>query len=136
VATPSPDASREIAFSDTWVLAAVAYAGGKSGADLASIVATADYMNHAVLTYDEASGSLARLSAAGLIRVVRGKLAASARVLAVLPKGRTAVHKDLERIAVFLRSQPTPRRLKSALALSRAAFDDAVKSYLASVRVR
>ena len=68
--------------------------------------------------------------------MVRGKFVASARVLAVLPKGRTAVHKDLERIAVFLRSQSTPRRRKSAFALSRAAFDDAVKSYLASVPAR
>jgi hypothetical protein len=67
----------------------VVYAGGKTGADLASIVASADYSNHAILTYEEASGALARLSAGGLIRVLRGKFTASARVLAVLPKGRT-----------------------------------------------
>jgi hypothetical protein len=118
------------------VLLAVAYAGGKQGAALGMVIGTADYINHAILTYEEASSSLARLVELTLIRVVRGKFVASASVFGVLPKGRSAVHKDLERVQALLQAKPAGSKTKARFSLSRAAFDAAVKGYLDAARVR
>jgi hypothetical protein len=66
VATRSPDPAGTPTFSDSWVLLAVAYAGGKRGADLASLIGVADYINHAVLTYDETTGQSRGVSLRGV----------------------------------------------------------------------
>ena len=55
--------------ADSWILIAVVYGGGKHGADLRGIVAAADYVNHAIPTYQEVRGALWRLLNAGLVRV-------------------------------------------------------------------
>ena len=58
----SPHAS-----ADTWVLLAIIYGGGTRGATLTDIISAGDYINHAILRYEELRDGLARLLAAGVI---------------------------------------------------------------------
>jgi hypothetical protein len=50
-------------FSDAWLLFSIALAGGDGGASLSRILATGDYINHAIFTGDELRGGLSRLTA-------------------------------------------------------------------------
>jgi hypothetical protein len=52
-------------WSDAWLLHAVCAAGGGRSAKLSSVVAAADYINHAILTTSEIRGGVFRLVAAG-----------------------------------------------------------------------
>jgi hypothetical protein len=71
--------------SDAWLLLAILYCG-KAGGDLRSILATADYINHSVMTYEELSGGLARLKSAGHIEERDGKYLATGIVRATYRK--------------------------------------------------
>lgn len=48
--------------SDAWVLLAIILSGRERGADIADIISTADYINHAILCYEELDGALMRLT--------------------------------------------------------------------------
>jgi hypothetical protein len=56
-------------WSDAWLLHAVCMASGGKGAKLSSVVAAADYINHAILTTAEIRGGLFRLVAADHVAV-------------------------------------------------------------------
>lgn len=47
--------------SDAWILLAIILSGGDRGADIADLISTADYINHAILCYEELDGALMRL---------------------------------------------------------------------------
>src|SRR5262245_58369888 len=118
----------DIPFSDSWVLLATVYAGCDAPADLWWVVAEADFINHAILTYEEVSGSLARLVRLGMIHADGDRFAPAAEVLGTLPRGRSAVHTDLRRIEKLLRSRSAvPER--DPFSLSRTAYDAAVSRY-------
>ena len=53
--------------SDGWLLHAILLAAHDGQATLEGLVGAADMINHAMLTFDEIDGGLARLSAAGLV---------------------------------------------------------------------
>jgi hypothetical protein len=53
-------------WSDVWLLRSIAGRDAASGATLRGIIATADYLNHAVPDEAEFTGALDRLCAAGL----------------------------------------------------------------------
>jgi hypothetical protein len=55
------------ASSDAWLLHAILIAAKSGEAALEDIVAAADMINHAMLTFDEIDGGLARLSRAGVV---------------------------------------------------------------------
>jgi hypothetical protein len=55
------------ASSDAWLLHAILIAAKSGEGALEDIVAAADMINHAMLTFDEIDGGLARLSRAGLV---------------------------------------------------------------------
>lgn len=59
--------------SDAWLLLAILYCG-RAGGDLRSILATADYLNHSVMTYEELNGGLTRLIAAGYVEERDGNI--------------------------------------------------------------
>ena len=52
-------------WSDAWLLHAVCTAGGGNATKLSSVVAAADYINHAIMTTAEIRGGVVRLVAAG-----------------------------------------------------------------------
>jgi hypothetical protein len=57
----------EFLWSDAWLLQAIALASGSGPATLARIIAAADAVNHALLTFDELHGGFVRLTAGGLV---------------------------------------------------------------------
>lgn len=65
--TDSPDIP--YAYADPWLLHAVLAAAGDEAAGLADVIAMGDAINHAVFTYPEVDGGLARLTAGGWIMV-------------------------------------------------------------------
>lgn len=130
---------------DAWVLLAILYAGRARAASLREIIAAADFINHAILTYEELAGGLARLSRAGTIRR-QGETGfqPSPAVRAYYekntgPKGR--VQQDLELISSYIGAGPwragkDPRNAaqeNSVRYIDRDAFERAVASYLNSV---
>ena len=60
---------------DAWVFASFRGAGDAAGRiDFAKLVATADALNHAIVTAEEVRGALAKLHAAGLVEVADGRV--------------------------------------------------------------
>jgi hypothetical protein len=59
----------QLRWSDAWLLLAVYYAKDRARACLSAIIAAADYINHAVMNYEELASGLIRLEHAGLITV-------------------------------------------------------------------
>ena len=98
------------ASSDGWLLHAILIAAKDGEATLEAIVAAADMINHAMLTFDELDGGLARLSRAGLV-LVRGKsirtTAAAAKIFATA--GKFSIHKATEALRAQVGiPQPAP----------------------------
>jgi hypothetical protein len=54
-------------WSDAWLLQAIALASQRGPATLARIIAAADAVNHALLTFDELHGGFVRLTAGGFV---------------------------------------------------------------------
>ena len=79
-------------WSDAWILLATVYMGKQRPALLTDVIAAADYINHAVVTFEEMEGALARLTAGGFI-VDRGDRLSPSR-----------------KTMTFYRSVTTPRR--------------------------
>lgn len=126
--------------SDAWILLAAVYSGRKDGADLRSLISAADYINHAVRSYEELSGGLARLRAAGLIVEKRGRYRPSETVLSAYARTTTprrAVMKELDDMEIFLQSErrgechPLPKRI-----LTREMYEKAIREYLQSFSKR
>lgn len=79
------------AWADGWILLAVAMCG-PSGGDLRTILATADYVNHAIPTYDELAEGLARLQQRGLVARRGDRFARTARLAALERKHGISGH--------------------------------------------
>jgi hypothetical protein len=54
-------------WSDAWLLLAIGFAASQRPASLGSVIATADGIQHAVITRDELNGGIGRLERAGYI---------------------------------------------------------------------
>ena len=57
------------AWTDAWLLHAILLAAENGQARLDEVIAAADMIQHAMLTFDEIDGGIARLSRAGLISI-------------------------------------------------------------------
>lgn len=84
--------------SDALLLAVIEHGGGKSGIDLRGIIATWDYMDHAIVTEKELAEGLWRLSEGGWIVEAKGGFKPSKRFKAkdiqyISPTGRRSVRK-------------------------------------------
>jgi hypothetical protein len=122
--------------ADAWVLLSILYSENEteSGASLTAIISTADYINHAILLYEELNESLARLRAAGHIEEHAGKYRATERARSAylkFTKPRRAVWKDFKDVEQYL-SSFTDQTEQPALptAIERTEFEAAVKTYL------
>jgi len=74
--------------SDAWLLHAVLLAGGSGEVSLEDVVGVADMINHAILTFDEIDGGVARLSRSGLILVAKKRLQLTRKALRLLRGAR------------------------------------------------
>lgn len=64
-----PSASIPYLWSDAWLLLSAILAGSPAGATLEGIVSAGDAVNHAIFTFQELDGGLARLLAGSLVRI-------------------------------------------------------------------
>jgi hypothetical protein len=130
-------------WSDGWVLLAILYAGRDQGADVTDIVACADGIEHAILTYGELQNALFKLTAGGLVRYANGRFTPTATATAfidsVSKKGRR-VAADLDDIQRFLAAEPWApgpaqfRQEHSFPAVTPEDFEAAVRQYLERAR--
>lgn len=60
---------KQLRWSDVWLLQAIYYASKNEQSRLADVIAAADYIEHAVINYEELSSGLVRLKQADLIIV-------------------------------------------------------------------
>ena len=110
--------------SDAWLLLAIIYAGREEPSTLVDVIAAADYINHAVVVFEEKEDALARLSAGGYIAHTEDK-------------PQRAVLDEWEDMRQFLGAAKWNPRQKPQLAnvgvsyplLTREAFDEAIDGY-------
>ena len=130
--------------SDAWVLLATIYAGQGKPAPLAAVIGAADYIQHAVLVFEEMEGALARLTEARYVVFKNGTLTPSKDVFAhhqSITKPHSSVHTELAELERFLHAGPwnsgaEPQHANIGAAfpmLTREAFNQAVASYVRSV---
>jgi hypothetical protein len=70
--------------SDAWVLHAILRSMEGGEATLEDVVGVADMINHAMLTFEELDGGVARLACAGLVTVVAKRLRLTTQALTLL----------------------------------------------------
>ena len=117
-------------WSDAWVLWSIA-AGSSTSTSLRQLISAADYVNHAVPTYDEVAGALGRLLAAGCIERAGRGYRSSDSIGAVLASVRTPRSGGLKEInALFMHLQTLPAVDPVEKALSRSAYRRAVDGYV------
>ncbi len=92
--------------TDAWIFISMAFYQGETGTSLRDLIATADYINHAIPSEEEIEGAIDRLGCAGLLSVQddRFHLTPAGRALLREPHNQRAsllqmwelVAKDLE----------------------------------------
>jgi len=129
-------------WSDAWILLAVIYASREKPARLVDVIAAADFIQHAIVTYREMQGALGRLTAGGYITEDNGMLGQTAkttRFYQTLREQRSNVRKDEQAVAEFIESTAwlpgdDPHAMEIVAAdyhgLSEADFNAAVDAYL------
>ena len=125
--------------TDTWVMLSLLFNQATGGATLRDLIATADYMNHAILTYDELAGSLVRLMQAGYVDKQAARFCATPVIrsyYAKVTRPRRSINKDWQDVERFLQTtavtEAAPRRAPSRV-VARAAYERAVRAYLSAV---
>ena len=133
----------QFSWADAWILLSIIYASHKSGlATLRDIIAVADGIQHAVLNYGEADVGLARLIEAGHVVCDGADFRATEGVLSAyeaFSKRAPGVREQEREMERFLGAEPwspsyRPLADSSERAVSRQAFDAAVKSYIGQFR--
>lgn len=124
--------------SDPWVMLALLIGESQDGASLRNIIAAADYINHAVLTYEELAGSLAHLMRAGYVEKQAGQFRATPVIRSFYTrttKPRRSIWKDWQDVEHFLQTNEVvaiATRLAPSRVVSRAAYERAVRAYLSA----
>ncbi len=124
--------------SDAWIMLALLFNQQPDGASLRDLIAAADYINHAIVTYEELSGGLARLIRAGYVEKQAGHFRATATIrsfYAQTARPRRALNADWKAVEHFLQTTEvivTTAHVTPSRIVSRAAYDHAVHAYLAT----
>ena len=122
--------------SDAWVLLAIVYNHKAGGSDLQKIIATADGINHAVLTFEELGGGLTRLINAGLVVEQDHRYFVTAPVIAAYAKTHSArgpVLRDLKKMVTFVHAYHGQGEKTVEVAqpyITQDSYERAIKSYL------
>jgi hypothetical protein len=118
--------------SDAWIFVSMAFYQGEVGTSLRDLIATADYINHAIPNDDEIEGAINRLSAAGLVTVEDDHfyLTADARLLlSELRTKRTTLLQAWELVEERLQSAEFPMLEVPTFKLAPGKFKAASHSY-------
>ncbi|RJL35824.1 hypothetical protein [Bailinhaonella thermotolerans] len=124
--------------SDAWVFAAITGTGPEDGCSLTQIIATADGVNHAILTEREFTRAVPRLIAAGLVGadpgVGRYWHTEAGRALYRRRMRRRGAFGWIDALPPALRALGEPR--DGPWPLPPGAFDRATREYLRDARSR
>jgi hypothetical protein len=116
--------------ADDWVLLAVIHAGRGGPVPMRAIVSCGDWINHAIFTYEELRGGLARLLRAGLIRQTpEGWAAVPAACRAAMVRGR-GFRKQFDALRALMDSARPSARSPRLRGVTRKSFDAAVQAYV------
>jgi hypothetical protein len=124
---------------DSWVLLALLYnhRSEKVGSRLMDIVATADFIEHAIVSREELHGALNRLLAGGLIERKQDRFRVTERALSLFNKveasSRKFVHDHLDALERILKCPCCGVRLKDVrwrIEVEEPAFKTAVEAYV------
>ncbi len=127
-------------WSDAWFLLAVIYAGKEQPAALSDIIAVADFINHAIITFEETEGALARLTAGGFIIDAGTKISPTEKTMSFYKsstKRRHPVLNELEDIGKLLQISDMSSSFKpqdanrgvSYPSLTHEQYNEAVRNY-------
>lgn len=124
-------------FNDVWVLLSVFHSEEKSnGAELSKIISYADYVNRAIITYEELINGLSRMSAIGLVIQKENRFQTSAKFKSWYEKkfqGKKRIYYSTEQkeILKYLQTKPDSANLNPAgsITLSKEDYQLAVKAY-------
>lgn len=127
--------------ADGWVLLTAIYTADEEPASLEKIIMQIDYLNHAIIKFEEMAGAVDRLTARGLITFADGGLSPTERSVAyyrTIAGPTRRVFDELRNMEAYIRSQelqrnPAPGEAgagAAAPALERAEFERAVECYL------
>lgn len=124
--------------TDTWVMLSLLFNRAKEGATLRDLIATADYINHAIPTYEELVHSLARLIQAGYAAKQADRYCAAPAIrsqYANTDRSRRSISESWEDVERFLQTtevtEVASRRAPSRI-VSRTAYERAVHTYLSA----
>ena len=131
-------------WSDAWILLATLYVARKQPAAMDEVIGAADYIQHAIVTFEEMEGALHRLTASGYLRYADGKLAPStktAEFYASITRPRRSANAEQKDLEKFIGAQGwsagDPRSANQGAEfpeLTRSVFDAAVATYLGRMK--
>lgn len=119
--------------SDAWIFVSLAFYQGNVGTSLRDLIATADYINHAIPNADEVEGAISRLSSAGLVTVEDDCFYltnAGRALLNELRAKRPSLGKTWALVEERLPTLEIPELEAPAFKLDPAQFEDAKNSYM------
>lgn len=96
-------------WSDAWILLAIVYASIEKEATLENVIKFADTIEHAILTFEELEGGLARLTMGSFIEEKESYFYPTERVFSILDgvsKIKSNMQDDLRQLEQFLKSSP------------------------------
>ncbi|MCX6900524.1 MAG: hypothetical protein NT105_17735 [Verrucomicrobia bacterium] len=139
----------QLRWSDAWLLAAIYHCSKQEPANLVEILATADFINHAIPNVEELQSGLFRLEKAGLITAAGTPLSfqcspeALAKIKLLLKKSKTlfqiweGLENNLE-VTRWVPGEPLPHPANaySYPGLSAEIYREAVDDYLKRMRSR
>jgi hypothetical protein len=127
---------------DPWILLALFYSNPAEGSSLDSLIGTADYINHAIPTYEELFGALNRLQAAGLIKQAKERFAATPQGARLYRKAiRNSGRRILERLSNLDRILKCPscgiklRAVRWRIKLTEEDYQIAMTRYVERTRI-
>ncbi len=135
-------------WSDAWLLQAIYYASRVEPARLSLVIGAADFINHAIMMYEELSCGLARLDREGLVVVNNGRweLSCSEKALEYIQSREQLRHvhdlgQEIERwlgAVPYARVKPAhhPSDDLRYPGLSKDTFDAAVAEYVGGFKKR
>lgn len=127
--------------ADGWVLLTAIYTADEEPASLEQIIRQIDYLNHAIVTFEEMAGAVDRLTARGLITFAGGRFSPTVKSIAYyrsIARPTRRVFDELHDMEAYIRAQELQLRDDPGEAgagaatpvLERSEFERAVKSYL------
>ncbi len=119
--------------TDAWIMLSLLLGPAEKGLTLRDLIAAADYVNHAVPTYDELSDALRHLRQAGYVIKQADHYCATLAIrsyYAQVTRPRRAINQDWQDVEHFLQATTVTQSL-ACRRLARAVYDKTVRAYLA-----